>query len=117
MHDYPHPFYGSRKLTALVREEFGAINRKRVQRYMQEMGLAAIGPQPHTSRRTPDHAVYLYLLRSVTAQAPMTCPNAEYHSNGENHLIRCSTDLLGPTYLVPQLPFICASKLPWRLVA
>ena len=24
-----HPFYGSRKLTVLVAEEFGAINRKR----------------------------------------------------------------------------------------
>jgi putative transposase len=27
-----HPFYGSRKLTVLLAEEFRAINRKRVQR-------------------------------------------------------------------------------------
>ena len=27
-----HPFYGSRKLTVLLHPEFGAINRKRVQR-------------------------------------------------------------------------------------
>jgi hypothetical protein len=27
-----HPFYGSRKLTLLLAHEFGAINRKRVQR-------------------------------------------------------------------------------------
>jgi len=65
-----YPFYGSRKLTVLLREEFGVINRKRVQRYMQEMGLAAVGPQPHTSRRAPDHPIYPYLLRHVTAQAP-----------------------------------------------
>ncbi len=65
-----HPFYGSRKLTALVREEVGAVNRKRVQRYMQAMGLAAIRPQPLTSRRAPDHLIYPYLLRSVTAQTP-----------------------------------------------
>lgn len=65
-----HPFYGSRKLTALLREELGPINRKRVQRYMQEMGLAAIGPQPDTSRRAPGHPIYPYLLRQVTAQAP-----------------------------------------------
>ncbi len=65
-----HPFYGSRKLTALLRDECGAINRKRVQRYMQEMGLVAVGPRPQTSKRTPDHPVYPYLLRSVTAQAP-----------------------------------------------
>ena len=65
-----HPFYGSRKLTALLREEFWAINRKRVHRYMQEMGLVAVGPQPRTSQRASDHRVYPYLLRGVTAHAP-----------------------------------------------
>jgi putative transposase len=42
-----HPFYGSRKLTALLSEQSGPINRKRVQRYMREMGIAGITPGPN----------------------------------------------------------------------
>jgi putative transposase len=40
-----HPFYGSRKITALLKPEW-RINRKRVQRYMREMGLAGVCPGP-----------------------------------------------------------------------
>lgn len=65
-----HPFYGSRKLTVLLREEFGSINRKRVQRYMQEMAIAGIAPGPNLSKRAQQHRIYPYLLRGVTAAAP-----------------------------------------------
>jgi putative transposase len=65
-----HPFYGSRKLTVVLAEEFGPINRKRVQRYMHEMGIAGIAPGPHLSKRASEHPVYPYLLRHITAQAP-----------------------------------------------
>jgi len=65
-----HPFYGSRKLTVLLEEDFAPINRKRVQRYMREMGIAAIVPGPNLSRRALSHRIYPYLLRGVTAQAP-----------------------------------------------
>jgi putative transposase len=65
-----HPFYGSRKLTVLVAEEFGAINRKRVQRYMREMGIAGIVPGPNLSKRASEHRIYPYLLRDITAQHP-----------------------------------------------
>ena len=37
-----HPFYGSRKLTVLLEPDFAPINRKRVQRYMREMGIAEL---------------------------------------------------------------------------
>ena len=40
-----HPFYGSRKITVLLKSKWD-INRKRVQHYMQEMGLAGICPGP-----------------------------------------------------------------------
>jgi putative transposase len=53
-----HPFYGSRKLTVLLAEEFGAINRKRVQRYMHEMGIAGIVPGPNLSKRASEHRIY-----------------------------------------------------------
>jgi hypothetical protein len=65
-----HPFYGSRKLTVLLSEQFGPINRKRVQRYMREMGIAGIAPGPNLSKHLSDHRVYPYLLRGVNAQHP-----------------------------------------------
>lgn len=65
-----HPFYGSRKVTVLLTPEFGAINRKRVQRYMREMGIAGVAPGPNLSRRLTEHRVYPYLLRGVTAEYP-----------------------------------------------
>jgi putative transposase len=64
-----HPFYGSRKLTVLLQPEW-SINRKRVQRYMREMGLAGICPGPKLSQPTPGHQIYPYLLRHVTASYP-----------------------------------------------
>lgn len=65
-----HPFYGSRKLTVVLAEEFGPINRKRVQRYMREMGIAGIAPGPNLSKRAHEHRIYPYLLRDITAQEP-----------------------------------------------
>ena len=65
-----HPFYGSRKLTVLLEPDFAPINRKRVQRYMREMGIAGIAPGPNLSRRALEHRIYPYLLRGVTAQLP-----------------------------------------------
>ena len=65
-----HPFYGSRKLTVLLEPEFAPINRKRVQRYMREMGIAGISPGPNLSKRALEHRIYPYLLRDITAQAP-----------------------------------------------
>lgn len=65
-----HPFYGSRKLTVLLRAQFGPLNRKRIQRYMREMGIAGIHPGPNLSKRATEHRIYPYLLRGVTAQTP-----------------------------------------------
>ena len=47
-----HPFYGSRKVTVVLAEEFGALNRKRVQRSMREMGLVAMSSVGHWMRRS-----------------------------------------------------------------
>lgn len=65
-----HPYYGSRRITAVLRQEGQVVNRKAVQRHMQEMGIAGLAPGPHTSRRHPTHPVYPYLLRTVTAAQP-----------------------------------------------
>jgi putative transposase len=59
------PSYGSRKLAVLLRPT-RSISRKRVQRYMRQMGLVAIYPGPKTSQPAP----YPYLLRRITASYP-----------------------------------------------
>jgi len=65
-----HPVYGSRKLTVLLQDEFAPINRKRVQRYMREMGIAGMAPGPNLSKRAQQQRIDPYLLRGVTAAAP-----------------------------------------------
>ena len=61
------PFYGSRRIQALLQPEFGSIARNTVRHYMQEMGIAAVYPGPNLSKRHADHRVYPYLLRQMTA--------------------------------------------------
>lgn len=59
------PFYGSRKMTAWLRAQGYQVNRKRVRRLMQAMGLEAIYRRPNTSKPAPDHQVYPYLLKGL----------------------------------------------------
>jgi putative transposase len=61
-------FLGSRRMTALLRAEGINVNRKRVQRLMRLMGIAALGPKPRTTKPAPGHKVYPYLLRNVTIE-------------------------------------------------
>jgi len=64
-----HPFYGSRKITAVLHPEIG-VSRPTVQAYMREMGIFALVPGPHTSQPAPQHPIYPYLLRHVNAEHP-----------------------------------------------
>jgi len=65
-----YPFYGSRRITAHLRREGLQVNRKAVQRHMQEMGIAGIAPGPNLSRRNMQHQVFPYLLRGLSITAP-----------------------------------------------
>lgn len=58
-----HPFFGSRKMMHVLRARGVVINRKRVQRLMRLMGLESTAPKPNTSKASPEHPVYPYLLR------------------------------------------------------
>jgi len=60
-----HPFRGSRGMTAWLRREGHAVNRKRVQRLLRLMGLEAVYPKPRLSAGGVGHKVYPYLLRNV----------------------------------------------------
>jgi putative transposase len=64
-----YPFYGSRKIAVILQPEFG-VSRPTVQAYMREMGISAVVPGPNTSKPAPEHLIYPYLLRNVTAQHP-----------------------------------------------
>ena len=59
------PFYGYRKMTAYLRDLEYAVNRKRVRRLMNLMGIEAVGPKPQTSQPGKAHKIYPYLLRGV----------------------------------------------------
>ena len=64
------PFYGSRKILFELRGEGHEVNRKRVQRLMQVMGLQALVPGPHTSKPHPDHPIYPYLIGGIDVVRP-----------------------------------------------
>jgi len=101
-----HPFYGSRKLTVLLTEEGHPINRKRVQRYMREMGIQGIAPGPNLSKRVSEHRVYPYLLRNLTAERP-------------NQIWGCDITYIrlrqGWVYLVAILDWWSRYVLSWQL--
>ena len=64
-----HPFFGYRKITRVLCQSGYAVNKKRIARLMQVMGLQAMVPGPNTSRPSPENPTYPYLLRGVTIEA------------------------------------------------
>jgi putative transposase len=61
------PFYGVRRMTAVLRQQGEEINVKRVRRLLRQMGLEAIYPKPNTSKGNKDNVHrYPYLLRDLT---------------------------------------------------
>ena len=64
------PFYGSRKILDELRKAGHTVNRKRIQRLMQVMGLQAMVPGPHTSKPHPDHPIYPYLIGGIDVVRP-----------------------------------------------
>lgn len=101
-----HPHMGSRQLTRELRRDGGAINRKRVQRLMRVMGIAAVAPGPHTSRKHPSHAIYPYLMRNL----PITRPNQVWQSD-----ITYLPMAKGFMYLVAILDCHSRKVLSWRV--
>ena len=101
-----HPFFGSRRMTQYLREQGYQVNRKRVQRLMQTLGLAGMSPGPNTSKAHPQHKIYPYLLRGVD----IIRPNQVW-----------STDITyvrlprGFVYLVAIIDWYSRKILSWRL--
>jgi putative transposase len=100
------PFLGSRRMTAMLRAESIPINRKRVQRLMRRMGIAALGPKPRTTKPAPGHRVYPYLLRELTIERPnqVWAADITYIPIGRGFL-----------YLVAVMDWASRAVLAWRL--
>lgn len=64
------PFFGSRKISHILKQEGMIVNRKAVQRHMREMGISGIVPGPNLSKRNQQHHTYPYLLKGLTVQSP-----------------------------------------------
>lgn len=64
------PFYGSRKMTTCLKRQGHKVNRKRIRRLMQTMGLEAIYPKPNLSKSLKEHKKYPYLLRDIEITRP-----------------------------------------------
>ena len=62
------PFYGSRKMATWLQSQGYPVNRKRVQRLMRQMGLAALYARPNTSQPAVGHRVWPYLLRGLAIE-------------------------------------------------
>jgi len=61
-----HPFYGYRKITAILKRDGILINHKKVLRLMQQMNLAAIFPKANKNKRVKAvYNQYPYLLKGL----------------------------------------------------
>ena len=60
-----HPFMGARMLRRQLQSGGLQVGRRHVRTLMLRMGMAALCPQPGTSKRHPDHQIYPYLLRHL----------------------------------------------------
>ncbi len=65
-----YPFAGSRMLRDLLRGEGVVIGRELVGTMMRRMCIEALYRRPNTSRPSPGHKIYPYLLRVLTIDRP-----------------------------------------------
>ena len=65
-----YPFYGSRRMAQEISRQGTPVNRKRVQRLMQKMGLVGVAPGPKTSKPHPQHKKSPCLLKDVKITRP-----------------------------------------------
>jgi len=68
VHFLKYPFKGSRRMTTWLNEQGYSVNRKRIQRLYQTMGLSTIYPKPNLSKSDPVAYKYPYLLRDLVIE-------------------------------------------------
>lgn len=60
-----HPSFGVRKMRDLLQGEEYDIGKKRIRRFMNEMGIYAIYPKENLSKRNQAQRIHPYLLRGI----------------------------------------------------
>jgi len=100
------PFYGARKIAAWLKSQGQRVNRKRVRRLMQLMGLKAIYRRPRTSQPAPGHKIYPYMLSGMK----ITRPNQVWAAD-----ITYIPMAHGFLYLVAIIDWYSRYVLSWRL--
>jgi len=100
------PFFGARRIARTLSEDGFPIDRKRVRRLMRRMGIEALGPKPRTTKPTPGHKIYPYLLRGERIDRP-------------NHVWAADITYIpigkGVLYLVAVIDWASRAVLSWRL--
>ena len=100
------PFYGSRRIRDELETRGHPVNRKRVQRLMRHMGVAALYPKRRTSAPERDHKVYPYLLTGVSVERAnqVWAPDICYLPMAKGFL-----------YLVAVMDWLSRRVLSWRV--
>jgi putative transposase len=100
------PFYGTRRMVAVLRRAGLSVNRKHVRRLMRLMGIEAIYQRPNTSKPHPEHQVFPYLLRGLAIVRPnqVWCADMTYIPMAR-----------GFVYLVAIMDWFSRRVLAWRL--
>src|SRR6266536_5135741 len=93
-------------MTVMLRGEGLTVNRKRVQRLMRLMGIAALGPKPRTTKPAPGHKIFPYLLRDMVIDRSnqVWAADIAYVPIGRGFL-----------YLVAIMDWASRAVLSWRL--
>lgn len=100
-----HPYYGSRRMSQVLKSEGLNVNRKRVRKYYQILAIEAVYPRLNLSRRNQAHKVYPYLLSNLEVTRPkqVYCADITY--------IRLRQ---GFVYLVAVMDWYSRYILSWR---
>jgi putative transposase len=101
-----HPFAGSRMLQKLLKAEGREVGRLHVSTLMKKMGVEAIYRRPNTSKPSPGHKIYPYLLRNLA----VTRPNQVWAAD-----ITYVPMARGFVYLVAIVDWFSRRVLAWRL--
>jgi len=100
------PFYGARRMAVWLNMQRHKVNRKRIRRLMQLMGIKAIYRRPRTSQPATGHKTYPYLLSGMA----ITRPNQAWAAD-----ITYIPMAMGFLYLVVIMDWYSRYVLSWRL--
>lgn len=100
------PYLGSRGMTRYLKRAGLLVNRKKVRRLMEKMGISAIYRKPNTSRVNNEHKIHPYLLNEIEITRPnqVWCTDITYIPMKKGFL-----------YLVAIMDWYSRCILSWRI--